>query len=78
LSKFADPEKQAMEDFRRNVSAGLGLPTEMVFGDAKQVESTPPAFVERTKKQQKRFASRAKRGLAEVRALLDAHTKEGR
>lgn len=67
MSKHADKDAQALEDFRRNVAAGLGMPVEMVFGDPKQVEPVPEAVLKGTKQRQERMKRKARRILAKLR-----------
>lgn len=67
MSKHADKDAQALENFRRSVAAGMGLPVEVVFGDPKQVEPVPEAVLKGTKKRQERLKRKARRLLAKLR-----------
>lgn len=71
MSKFTDPEKQAMEDFKRLVaSGGLGgipMPVHILFGDPKQAEPASEAVLKYTKRLQEGARRRASRALAALR-----------
>lgn len=70
MSKFTDPEKQAMEDFKRLVaSGGLGgipMPVHILFGDPKD-EPASEAVLKYTKRLQEGALRRARRALAALR-----------
>lgn len=67
MSKYADKEAQAQEDFRQEVAAGLGLPVEVVFGDPKQMEPVPEVVRKGVKERQERVKRKARQLLAKLR-----------
>lgn len=71
MSKFTDPEKQAMEDFKKLVASGalggIPMPVHILFGDPKEVEPASEAVIKHGKRLQERVRHRAKRALAALR-----------
>lgn len=67
MSKFVDPEKQAMEDFRQEVSAGLGLPVWLVFGEPEKAATPPEVLLKQDKQRREKVLRHMKRGLAKLK-----------